>query len=882
MSIEKSLRLYPNETEFLNQYRMNIGEIFYDKNKNTLVLFDGVTKGGIPLLRADLSNISGGGSVSAGTINFGTTSIQAQSFVGDGSLLTNLPIPDDLATISFVNEAIENVTIGPATAETLGTVKVGIGLSITPDGVLSSDAVTGLTSLINLDLLQFKLGVGISKFSNDGSLGGIESANDVVPTELAVKTYVDTSISNIDLDGNGVIQSGLATQLPFYPANGNTLSAANIFWNSVTGTLTTQNIAATNNLSVTNTISSKNVNASENITASKDMFVGENLTVVGDAELGNIISQGYLNVSEIFNDNIGAIKFGSGSDFYIDTPGFVDVGNSRIVRVGDPVDPKDAVNKEYVDGAASAFSGGLVPNPINITSTQASNSTTTGALTVAGGVGVSGSIYAGGSIFVDGSPVLTSLSGGYNGGTISGTLFINNTTASSNTTSGALRVAGGVGIGRSLYVGADGFFNSIRVGNGTNNAGDGFLQNIVFGAGTPLGANISGVNNVAFGFNNLAQISDGSDNIAIGNQSMFNKTVGGQNIGIGTDTLIQHSGFGNIAIGTNAGSLLLTGDFNVIIGSNSGSSIDELDKHVLICDGQGNIKIQFNEQGALGLAGSNYGVLGAILLSQGSNLPPIWGSPDDLLFTGGNVPNATTFLSTADSDSSNNGAVIVAGGVGIAKNLNVGGTFSSGSISSSGTISGTSIESTPIGSTNRSSGAFTTLTSNGVTTVTNATASSASNNGALVVTGGLGVGGTVNANIVNANLSTLGSITVTGTSNLQQISEVLDTKINATGTVVHDFSTAAIWYHTTPANNFTANFTNVPIVNNRVLTVALVVVQGATARVPTAVQVNSAAVTLTWFNNTTPPGTANRFEIFTFNLIRVNNTWRALGAAQAF
>jgi len=73
-------------------------------------------------------------------------------------------------------------------------------------------------------------------------------------------------------------------------------------------------------------------------------------------------------------------------------------------------------------------------------------------------------------------------------------------------------------------------------------------------------------------------------------------------------------------------------------------------------------------------------------------------------------------------------------------------------------ITGGSIDNTPIGATTRSTGAFTTLTSNGATTFTAATASSSTTTGAVVVTGGVGIGGAV---YVASNLTGAGAGTST-------------------------------------------------------------------------------------------------------------------------
>ena len=908
----RSIRLYPTESEFLEQYRMDNGDIFYDKDTKTLVVYDGNVQGGIPLLRADLSNISGGGGGGAGTVNFGAKTLQAQSFIGDGSQLTNLPLPTNIATLTDVQNAFNTI----ATATTLGTVKIGTGLSIDSQGLLTADSVANLTTLSNMDSIQFKVGAAISEFSTDGLMAG--NSPNAVPTESAVKTYVDNSIDAIDLEAAGVIENGIQGEIPIYDANGvgNVLSSAgtNLKWVSNTNTLTTSNITVSNDVVVNN-----------------NLTVDETLLVNGGAVVG--VS---LAVPEIFDNGLGVFTLRTGSDFIIDTPGDVNVKNSRITNLAPPIELTDAVNKQYVDGAASAFQGGTVPNAIDITSSTASTSTTTGALTVAGGVGVGGAMYVGGTIFSNGSAVLTSLSGGFNGGTISGTIFVNNATASTSTTTGALRVTGGVGIGRSLYAGGDGFFNGIRFGNGAA-IGSGFAQNVAIGGGTginaPLGSNVSGFNDIAIGFSTLGQHTDGSDNIAIGNSVMSDKTVGSQCIGIGTDALKLHQGAANLAIGYLAGSAILSGDNNVIIGGNSGSGIDGLNSHVIIADGVGTIKLQFNNTGAISFDGTDYGSLGKVLSSRGSVLPPEWVDPPG--FTGGTVANDASFTSNTASTSTTTGAVTITGGVGIGGALNVGGI-----------ISGASIQNTPIGSVTRSTGAFTTLTANSAVTLTAGTASSSTGTGTLVVTGGVGVSGATNiggalssggavtftqntassstttgtlvvtggvgvsgalnvggalaAGVISgtsiqntpigsttANTGTFTSLsstsfTTTGTATIQQSAELFQTINAATGVVTHNWAAGSIFLHTNTAADFTANFTNVPTTNNYSYSAVLIIVQGATGRRPTAVQIAGAAQTINWANNIVPTAVSSRRQIFSFSFIRSGGTWTVLGSSQSY
>jgi len=45
----------------------------------------------------------------------------------------------------------------------------------------------------------------------------------------------------------------------------------------------------------------------------------------------------------------------------------------------------------------------------------------------------------------------------------------------------------------------------------------------------------------------------------------------------------------------------------------------------VLSDGLGSVKVQFDQGGAMGLAGANYGTEGQVPVSQGPNNPPAWG-----------------------------------------------------------------------------------------------------------------------------------------------------------------------------------------------------------------------------------------------------------------
>jgi hypothetical protein len=160
------------------------------------------------------------------------------------------------------------------------------------------------------------------------------------------------------------------------------------------------------------------------------------------------------------------------------------------------------------------------------------------------------------------------------------------------------------------------------------------------------------------------------------------------------------------------------------------------------------------------------------------------------------------------------------------------------------------------------------LSSSGNVVITSSTNSTSTTTGALVVTGGVGIGGTLN---VGADLSISGLTTLTYTS------EKLNTKTSATGTVTHDLSTGSVFYHSSISNNFTANFTNVPTTNDRALGVTLILAQGGTPYMSTALQIDGSAQTIKWVNNITPTGTANKVDIVGFSLIRTGSAWTVLG-----
>ena len=138
-------------------------------------------------------------------------------------------------------------------------------------------------------------------------------------------------------------------------------------------------------------------------------------------------------------------------------------------------------------------------------------------------------------------------------------------------------------------------------------------------------------------------------------------------------------------------------------------------------------------------------------------------------------------------------------------------------------------------------------------------------------------------NVTNESKATMFTDpTFTGTTTIQQTTDVVVKLSAATGVVAHDYSQTAVWYHTGVLANFTANFTNIPATDMRGISVTLIIAQGATPYIPNAVQIGGVAQTINWQNNAVPPGQANKKDMVNFLLIRINDIWTVTGSLASY
>jgi hypothetical protein len=161
---------------------------------------------------------------------------------------------------------------------------------------------------------------------------------------------------------------------------------------------------------------------------------------------------------------------------------------------------------------------------------------------------------------------------------------------------------------------------------------------------------------------------------------------------------------------------------------------------------------------------------------------------------------------------------------------------------------------------------------------------------AISPTGGLTISPTTTAGTINntsigqttAAAGTFTALSATGTTTLAAITEVLNTKSGATGTVIHDYSTGDVWYHSSISASFTVNLTNTPTTTGRSITVTLILAQGGTPYIPNGFQINGTGYTINWPGGVTPSGRANKIDIATFIIVNPSGTFSVLGQYGSF
>jgi len=418
-------------------------------------------------------------------------------------------------------------------------------------------------------------------------------------------------------------------------------------------------------------------------------------------------------------------------------------------------------------------------NTLTLSSTLNATNSTTGALQVRGGVGISLDLYVGSNLDVQGGNI-TSVSPTFNlvntnvstlnfGGaatalTVGNTtgftavrnlLTATNTTNATSTQSGALRVVGGVGIGRDLYVGGQ-----IRTTAGTN-ASSTATGDIVVAGGVGIAQDLR-VGGVIYGIASVSGTITTATNITGGTagQVPYQTGPGATSFfgpGTGGDVLVSNGtaapGYQNTLTlsGLTVASNTITGALQVRGGVGIGGSVfigGDLDV------GGGDIT---SNAATFNLLTNNVTSLGFAQAATTILMGATTG------FT--NIRNLVTLTNTTNATSTQTGVLRLAGGAGVGQDLYVGGRIfvvsnlpGSAATNSGGlqVLGGAGIsQDLFVGGGTRISGQ---------TTITNTTVASSTNTGALQVAGGVGIGGDLRVGGTIYGVAGVSGVTTTATN----------------------------------------------------------------------------------------------------------------------
>lgn len=166
---------------------------------------------------------------------------------------------------------------------------------------------------------------------------------------------------------------------------------------------------------------------------------------------------------------------------------------------------------------------------------------------------------------------------------------------------------------------------------------------------------------------------------------------------------------------------------------------------------------------------------------------------------------------------------------------------------------------------------------NAFTTTTNAVSNVFTANVATI-SGNLTANNATISNVLTANV-----VTLSGALNIAGVTETITEFQGATGVVVHDFTTGALWRHSIIYNNFTINLTNVPTTVSKVTSVNLILVQGGTAYYANACQIAGVSQTINWLGAALPTATASGTDIQNLTLVRsAAGAWSVMSSLSGF
>ena len=369
----------------------------------------------------------------------------------------------------------------------------------------------------------------------------------------------------------------------------------------------------------------------------------------------------------------------------------------------------------------------------------------------------SGDTSVAGTLGVTGATTLSSTLG------VTGAVTLSDVTQSTSTLTGAITVAGGIGIAKNAWIG------------GTLNAGATTVSSLKNSALTAMRVVFAGTDGLLtdtadLTYNGFGQLS--TYQLIVNSGAEFKGNVSVRQL---TQGRITFTGADN----TLTDSSNLT--FDTVTGKLTGLQISAGDLTATT-------SVTFNTSGTVTINPSTAGamdnvVVGATTAKAGTFTDLTANTSASLSPTGLVTINPGT---TSNMDNVVVGATTAKAGTFTALTVNT-----SASLSPTGTVTlnpGTtsSIDNMSIGATTRSSGAFTTLAANNTVSFTSTTESSSSTGGAVIISGGVGVAKNLNVGgslTVNSTTTFTGSVTTNGVVNLNPANANVSIAPTGTGIV---------------------------------------------------------------------------------------------------
>jgi plastocyanin len=190
----KNLRITPRESDYLNRKTGASGEIFYDRDADTLRLFNGSGQGGIPLAKANLANVS----------NADFLAKLVAAGIGSGGGDFELSIAGDDSTVRTITNGNVLKFVGSGGITTATT--AGGEITINGSNTFSTIIVAGQSNVVadsGSDSLTLVAGNGISLTTDAGT--------DTITIAAAGGGSASDSFSTIAVAGQSSVVADSAT-----------------------------------------------------------------------------------------------------------------------------------------------------------------------------------------------------------------------------------------------------------------------------------------------------------------------------------------------------------------------------------------------------------------------------------------------------------------------------------------------------------------------------------------------------------------------------------------------------------------------------------------------------------------------------------------------